>query len=105
MDKAYYATLKTRAEQLLYKDEVQKARKKYWDDDNADKVHNHRRATTLKRCLKRCSVPTKNTVMRYNYTKEELRPIFESMWENWTNEKMTNLKIADDKSDSVEDGT
>jgi hypothetical protein len=82
MDKAYYKSLNP-TDRVLYADAVRKARKKEWDATNTDKVFQYRRATALKRCEQRVSVPTRHTIQKYNFTREELRPIFEALWEKW----------------------
>lgn len=95
MDKEYYKSLPTHAEKCEYACQVRKERKQKWDEANADKVFQYRRATTLRRCEQRCSVPTKQTIKKYNFTKDELRPIFDALWTKW-NETLT------DTEDSVE---
>ena len=80
MDKEYYNSLKTHAEKCEYKEQVRKERKHEWDKSNTDKVFLYRRQTTLKRCEQRCSVPTKQTIQKYEFTKEELIPIFNALW-------------------------
>ena len=85
----------TKAEEILYADQLRKFRKKEWDLANCDKVAAYRRATTLRRCVQRCSVPTKETVRKYKFTKDELKPIFDALWSKWsTVEELT------DKEDS-----
>ena len=72
------------AEKAIYNEELRKFRKKEWDLANQDKVALYRRATTLRRCQQRCSVPTRETVRKYKFTKEELKPIFDALWEKWS---------------------
>lgn len=95
MDKAYYKSLNP-TDRILYVDAVRKARKKEWDAYNTDKVFQYRRATALKRCEERCSVPTKHTIQKYNFTREELQPIIDGLWDKW---ELTNDK-GDTQSDS-----
>ena len=83
MDKEYYYSLNDE-EKVIYKNAVKKTYKKSWDAEHPEAIYQHRRATTLKRCRDRCSVPTKNTVEKYKFTKEELEPIFNLLWKNWT---------------------
>jgi len=82
LDKDYLKTL-SYEDQCIYKDKYRKARKKGWDEQNADKVFLYRRATTLKRCEERCSVPTKSTIQKYGFTPEELKPIWHNLWSKW----------------------
>ena len=86
------------AEKAIYNEELRKFRKKEWDAANQDKVALYRRATTLRRCQMRCSVPTKNTVMRYKFTKEELKPIFDALWEKWSTVDSDSPDTADNSS-------
>ena len=81
-EKEYMKTL-TADEKVLYQDKMRKIAKSEWDKLNTDKVFNYRRATTLRRCEQRCSVPTKQTIEKYHFTKEELRPIFNGLWAMW----------------------
>lgn len=71
-------------EKVLYLDKTRKIAKKEWDLVNTDKVFQYRRATTLRRCEQRCSVPTKQTIEKYTFTKEELKPIFNRLWSKWS---------------------
>lgn len=80
MDKAYYKTLKDPAEKSLYMDTIRRHRKQEWDADNEGKVYQYRRATTLRRCEQRISVPTKKTIEKYDFTEAELKPIFDALW-------------------------
>jgi len=82
MDKQYYASLKTKEEKLVYMDIIRKCRKQEWDADNTEKTFAYRRATTLRRCMQRTSVPTKKTIDKYKFTVEELKPIFDGLWTN-----------------------
>ena len=81
-DKVYYNNC-TPSEKLEYMDALRKNRKQGWDAKNADKVFQYRRATTLKRCEQRVSVPTKSTIQKYNFTVAELKPIFDALWNSY----------------------
>ena len=105
MDKEYYKTLLTHEDKLVYMDTVNKSRKAEWDKVNADKVYLYRRSITLRRCIERCSVPTKNTVMKYNFTKEELKPIFDALWTKWTIPHFVKGVSVDDIEDNLMDDT
>ncbi len=90
-------------EKELYRKAVNTAYKAEWDIINPEKIWAYRRASTLKRCEERCSVPTKKTINRYKFTPEELKPIYESLW----NVKITQINSAvepppDDKEDNIE---
>ena len=79
VEKDYLKSL-SRDERVLYLDKTRKIAKKEWDMMNTDKVFKYRRSTTLRRCEQRCSVPTKQTIEKYNFTKDELKPIFDRLW-------------------------
>ena len=80
MDKEFYKNLKSKEEKLEYLDIIRKVRKKEWDIDNGDKVYEYRRKCTLNRCFDRCSVPTKKTIEKYKFSKDELLPIFDNLF-------------------------
>jgi len=80
MDKEFYKSLKSKEEKLEYLDIIRKVRKKEWDIDNGDKVYEYRRKCTLNRCFDRCSVPTKKTIEKYKFSKDELLPIFDNLF-------------------------
>lgn len=94
MDKEFYKSLKTKEEKLEYMDIIRKCRKKEWDIDNKDKVYEYRRKCTLNRCFDRCSVPTKKTIDKYEFTKDELLPIFENLFFS------VGLSLQNDKEDT-----
>jgi len=100
MDKAYYKTLSGKAEQLEYMDVVRKDRKAEWDKVNTEKVYKYRRQTTLRRCEQRCSLPTKGTVDKYKFTKEELIPIFNALWSKWC---PLEFDVTDKEDSSTDD--
>ena len=103
MDKVYYKTLETDVEKSLYMDIVRKDRKREWDVDNSDKVYNYRRATTLRRCEQRISVPTKKTIEKYDFTEAELKPIFDALWSNRTGVRSSASADSDDKEGTEEE--
>ena len=82
MDKEYFQTLTNPEEKAMYMREITKQRKKMWDDANSEKVFVYRRKNTLKRCIKLCCVPTPASIKKYEFTEEELLPIFKSSWTN-----------------------
>ena len=59
--------------------EIRRERKKAWELANPDKVASYRRKGVLQTCLKRASLPSKATVDRYKFTKDELDPIYEAL--------------------------
>ncbi len=71
--------LETAEDVLAY----QRAVKQAWKElpETADKIFTYNRKKTLKRCLQRASVPTVNTIRKYNFTREELEPIFKATLE------------------------
>jgi len=83
VDERMYLKSLTNDERILYLDKTRKIAKKEWDIMNTDKVFKYRRSTTLRRCEQRCSVPTKQTIEKYHFTKEELKPIFDNLWSKW----------------------
>ena len=80
MDKEFYKTLLTKQEKLEYIEIIRRCRKKEWDIENSDKLYQYRRKCTLNRCFDRISVPTKKTIEKYEFTKDELAPIFENLF-------------------------
>jgi len=80
MDKEYFKTLTTPEEKAVYLREVTKQRKKQWDAANTDRVFIYRRKNTLKRCIRNCCVPTPASIKKYDFTEDELRPVFQSLW-------------------------
>lgn len=101
MDKEHYKTLTTKESQLEYMDVVRKSRKKAWDEVNGDKVYEYRRATTLRRCEQRISVPTKKTIEKYTFTQEELKPIFDALWSDRF--AVNSNSDENDKEDNLEE--
>ena len=91
IEKDYLKSL-THDERVLYLDKTRKIAKKDWDMMNPDKVFKYRRSTTLRRCEQRCSVPTKQTIEKYEFTKHELKPIFDRLW--------SKLVVLSDTEDS-----
>jgi len=93
----------TDVERILYANQLRKERKREWDLLNTHKVVAYRRATTLRRCIQRCSVPTKETVKKYHFTKDELKPIFDALWNKWSSVEDTFsepiLLLCDDLQD------
>lgn len=63
--------------------DYQRAVKEAWKNlpETKEKIFSYNRKKTLNRCLKRASVPTVNTIKKYNFTKEELEPIFQATLE------------------------
>tara|TARA_E500000318_G_C3413734_1_gene154603 strand:+ start:227 stop:502 length:276 start_codon:yes stop_codon:yes gene_type:complete len=62
--------------------EIKREKKKAWEAANPDRVAAYRRKGVLQTCLKRASLPSKATVERYEFTKEELDPIYEALHAN-----------------------
>ncbi len=62
--------------------ELRREKKKAWESANPEKVYAYRRRGVLQTCLKRSSLPSKTTVDRYEFTKEELDPIYEALHTN-----------------------
>ena len=94
MDKEFYKSLKTPAAKLEYIDVVRQTRKKDWDEDNPDRLYQYRRKCTMARCFDRCSVPTKKTIDKYKFTKDELGPLFDNLFFS------RGLKLPSDTSDT-----
>ena len=104
MEHKIYIDALSEEEKELYRKAVNTAYKAEWDIINPQKIWSYRRASTLKRCEERCSVPTKKTINRYKFTPEELKPIYDSLW----NLKITQVNsaavpLSDDKEDNTED--
>lgn len=54
-------------------------RKRAWEAAHPERVAEYRRRGVLATCLKRASLPSKATVERYGFTKEELDPIYAAL--------------------------
>lgn len=63
----------------LTKEQIRE-RKRLWEENNPEKVKEYRRKGLITQCVKRGSMPCKATIERYNYTVEELQPIFDAMF-------------------------
>jgi len=55
-------------------------RKKNWAKNNPDKIYEYNRKSLLDRCITRNTIPCKKTIERYNYTTEELQPLFDNLF-------------------------
>jgi|ETNvirenome_2_30_1030614.scaffolds.fasta_scaffold02106_5 secreted Zn-dependent insulinase-like peptidase len=55
--------------------------KRDWEAQNPEKVAIHRRTALLNLCIRRGSMPCKKTVDRYEFTREELMPILDTLFE------------------------
>lgn len=64
--------------------EEKRERKRAWEAANPQRVMEYRRRGVLVTCMKRASMPSKATVERYQFTKEELDPIYEALHGNRT---------------------
>jgi len=64
--------------------EEKRERKRAWEAANPQRVQEYRRRGVLVTCLKRASMPSKATVERYQFTKDELDPIYEALHGNRT---------------------
>mgnify|MGYP000331535367 CR=1 FL=1 len=56
-------------------------RKRQWEEANPEKVQSYRRKGLITQSIKRGSMPCKTTIEKYNYTQEELQPLFDKMFE------------------------
>ena len=83
---------KTAEDILIY----QKLVKEEWANSNPDKVFNYNRRKCLQRCKERISLPTISSVKKYKFTREELKPIFESLLDKIVEEsEKVNLNSPD----------
>lgn len=62
--------------------ELRREKKREWEAANPEKVKAYRRKGVLQTCLKRASLPSKSTTDRYEFTKQELDPIYEALHAN-----------------------
>ena len=62
-----------------------------------EKRNEYNRKAALNRCLERQSVPTRATINLYNFTKEEIQPIFDSLF---IEEQPTDVSDTTDTLDS-----
>ncbi len=59
--------------------EYTKKRKREWELANTDTVFQYRRKSVLNCCFRRSSLPTRTTVLKYGFTEEELKPIYDRL--------------------------
>lgn len=59
--------------------EQKRERKRAWEEANPERVAEYRRRGVLATCLKRASLPSRATVERYKFTRQELDPIYLSL--------------------------
>ena len=51
--------------------------KKQWEAENPERVFEYRRTAVLSACIKRAAFPTRKTIERYNFTRDDLDPLYE----------------------------
>jgi len=61
------------------KKEHTRNRKRLWESNNADSIFQYRRKSVLQCCLRRSSLPTRATVVKYKFTGDELQPIYDKL--------------------------
>jgi hypothetical protein len=66
-------------ESLEERDVYVRILKKRWDESNPDRLTTYKRKTTLRRCYERTSLPTRQTVLKWSFTRDELLPIFDAL--------------------------
>jgi len=63
------------------KKEYTRKRKKEWEANHTEAIFQYRRKSVLACCYRRASLPTRSTVIKYRYSSEELKPIYDRLLE------------------------